>query len=353
MRRILIVLLLAVLLAGGALAEEPLIETSEMTQELPSEVQSALSDVSPTDTVNFWGKCREMLQSTLKHSGAAWREALRLCGVVLAVVLLCALAGQAQYNAAVCAVGALGLCAAATGSFRTMLTLAADTVQTVTDYNGCLLPVMASAAAMSGGLTAASALYTGTMVFAELLMQLISKFLVPGVWFYLAIAGAEAALGSDTLSELREFAGWLISKSLKVVLTVFTVYMSLTGVVSGSSDALAVKATQAAAGMVPVVGGILSDASESLLVSAKLLKHSAGVFGMLAVLAVCLAPLLRTGVQYLLLKLTAAAAGTVGLKPHVKLVKSFSTAMGYLLAMNGACALMSVISVVCFLRVAA
>ena len=74
---------------------------------------------------------------------------------------------------------------------------------------------------------------------------------------------------------------------------------------------------------------------------------------MLAVLAICIAPFLRVGIQYLLLKLTAAVSGTVGLPPHVKLVKNFSSAMGYLLAMNGTCALMSLICVACFLRVAA
>ena len=83
-----------------------------------------------------------------------------------------------------------------------------------------------------------------------------------------------------------------------------------------------------------------------------MLKNSVGVFGMLAVLAVCLTPFLRVGVQYLMLKLTAAVSGTVGLPSHVKLIKHFSSAMGYLLAMNGACALMALICVVCFLKVA-
>jgi len=36
---------------------------------------------------------------------------------------------------------------------------------------------------------------------------------------------------------------------------------------------------------------------------------------------------------------------------QVKLVKHAATAMGYLLAMTGACALMLLISVVCFLKV--
>ena len=143
-----------------------------------------------------------------------------------------------------------------------------------------------------------------------------------------------------------------ISFCLRVVLFVFTGYLTVTGVISGSADAAAVRATKAAvSGMVPVVGSILSDASETLLASASALKSSMGVFGMLAVLAICLAPFLKIGAQYLLLKGTAAVSGTIGMPQQVKLVKHAATAMGYLLAMTGACALMLLISVVCFLKV--
>lgn len=356
MKRFGLVLLLLALLTGSVFAQEPSepVDTSAMSEELPQEAQEALAGLSPASITDFWGNCKRLLVQALHGSNGAMKDGLCLCAILLAVITLCAVAKMASgsdLTGATTVVGALGLCAAAAGSFPAMISLAADTVQKITDYTGCMLPVMASAAAMSGGMSSATALYTGTVVFAELLMQLISRVLVPGVYFYLAIAGAEAALGSDTLSELREFVGWVVSKSMKIVLTAFTIYMALTGVVSGNSDALALKATKAAAGAVPVVGGIISDASESLLASAAMLKNSAGVFGMLAILALCLTPFLRVGVQYLMLKLTAAVSGTVGLTPHIRLIKHFSSAMGYLLAMNGACALMAFICVVCFLRV--
>ena len=82
-----------------------------------------------------------------------------------------------------------------------------------------------------------------------------------------------------------------------------------------------------------------------------MLKSTVGVFGMLAVLSICITPFLRVGLQYLLLKLTAAVSGTVGLRTHVALIKHFSTALGFLLGMCGVCAMLSLISVICFLKV--
>ena len=103
-------------------------------------------------------------------------------------------------------------------------------------------------------------------------------------------------------------------------------------------------------GVVPVVGGILSDASEAVLVSAGVVKNAVGVYGLVAVAAIAMGPFLRIGVQYLLLKLTAAVCGVFGNKRTAELVGDFSTAMGILLAMTGAVCLLLLISMVCFMK---
>lgn len=331
------------------------IGADSLVDELPDGAEEILADVDLTQGIDFWDKCKLLLYEALTGSDNSLRDALRLCAILLGVATLCSIVKMSsteEASPATTIVGALGICAACIGTFQSMISLASDTVQQMTDYSACFLPVMASACAMCGGMTSSSAIYAGTVLFAQVLMQLISKILIPMVYFYLAIATAESALSSITLKELREFVGWLVSKSLRIILYVFTGYMTLTGIISGTTDAAAVKATKAAmSGMVPVVGGIMSDASDTLLTSASILKNSVGVFGMLAVIAICLLPFLRVGMQYLMLKITAAVSGTVGMKPHVELIKNFSGAMGYLLAMNGACGLMMLISSVCFLKV--
>ena len=359
MKKIAVFLAVLLLLTAPVLAAEPtealsdVLGADELTQSLPDEAAEVLDGLSPDGTPDFRSGVRSILRAAAGGSGGALRSGLRLCAVLLAT--LCAvvrMSTQKDPVNAVSAVGALGICAACLGGMQSMISLASETVTRLSDYSACLLPVMASAMAMSGGTVSAGTLYAGTALFSGLLSRLIARLLLPGVSVYLVVAAAEAALADSLLSELREFVGWLISKSLRVVLFVFTGYLTVTGVISGSADAAAVRATKAAvSGMVPVVGSILSDASETLLASASALKSSMGVFGMLAVLAICLAPFLKIGAQYLLLKGTAAVSGTIGMPQQVKLVKHAATAMGYLLAMTGACALMLLISVVCFLKV--
>ncbi len=351
MRKIVIFLLLALFFALPAGATEE-IDISELEDGLSAEAEELMPDTQGAD---FLDGLKELFSNTVDKLSSPFRDSLHLCALLLCVTMLCSLvdlSGIKNGSLLIRASGAVGLCAVMAGSFQTMISLASDTVQQISDYGACLLPIMASATAMSGGLTSASALYVGTVLFSQLLLQLISKLLIPAVYFYLAIATAEAALGNEMLTELREFVGWVISKSLRVLLYLFIAYLTITGVISGKTDAAAVKATKAAvSGMIPVVGSILSDASETLLAGASIVKSSAGVIGMLAVLAICLLPFLRTGVQYLMLKTTASVSGAIGLKAHVGLLKQFSVAMGYLLAMCGAGGLLMLISTVCFMQV--
>lgn len=159
-------------------------------------------------------------------------------------------------------------------------------------------------------------------------------------------------MGDETLAKLRGLVGWVIGASLKTVLFAFTAYLAISGAISGSADATTVKAAKLTlSGVVPVVGSMLSDASETLVVSAGVLRNSIGVFGMLAVLALCAAPFLQTGLTYLVLKLTAAVAGVFDAGHLTKLADAIAGAAGYLTAMTGSCALMLLISLVSYIKV--
>ena len=103
-------------------------------------------------------------------------------------------------------------------------------------------------------------------------------------------------------------------------------------------------------GMVPVVGGILSDASEAVLVGAGVVKSGVGVYGLLAVISVVTVPFLKIGIQYLLLKVTAATVSIFSSKQTTELISDFSTALGMLLAATGTICLMLLISTVCFMK---
>lgn len=317
------------------------------------EVPEAGEDLMPENTDSFGDGLWELLQKAVRLIRPDLREASKVSLAVIAAVMMVSLLQSFSGSVKSVADMAGSLCIAAVLllSTNSLIRLGGETVTELSDYGKLLLPVMTAAMAAQGGVTSSAALYTGTAIFDSVLGSLIANLLVPMVYLFLALASANSAIGEELLKKMRDFVKWFVSWCLKTLLTVFTTYMSITGVVSGTTDAATLKATKVTiSSVVPVVGGILSDASEAVLVSAGLMKNAAGIYGILAVLAVFLEPFLRIGVHYLVLKLTAALCGVFGAKRMTELIGDFSTAMGLLLAMTGSACLMLLISTVCFLK---
>ncbi len=317
------------------------------------EVPKSGEEYMPEKTDSFGDGFFELLQSVLLHLRPDLAEASQVCLSVAAAVMIVSVLRTFSGGIKMAAdmAGTTAIAAVLLLNTNSMIRLGAETVAELSEYGKLLYPVMAAAMAAQGGVTASAALYTGTAIFDAVLSSLISNLMVPMVYLFLALAAANSAAGEDLLKKMRDLLKNAMSWCLKTVLTVFTTYMSITGVVSGTTDAAALKATKVTiSSVVPVVGGILSDASEAVLVSAGALKNTAGIYGILAVLAVFLEPFLRIGSHYLILKATAAVCGIFGSKEMTGLIEDFSTAMGLLLAMTGSVCLLLLISTVCFMK---
>ncbi len=317
------------------------------------QVPEAGAEQMPENTDSFGSGFLELLRNVLMTLQPGLREGLRvslsLVAAVMMVSLLRTCSGRVSTLAELS--GTVTIAAILLFSANSMIALGADTVREMSEYGKLLFPVLTTAAAAQGGVTTSAALYAGTVAVDAVTSSLIAKLLVPMVYLFLALATANSALEEEVLKKMRDLIKNVMSWCLKTVLTVFTTYMSITGVVSGTTDAVALKATRVTiSSVVPVVGGILSEASEAVLVSAGLAKNAAGIYGILAILAIFLEPFSRIGIQYLILKATAAVCGLFGSKRMMGLIEDFSSAMGLLLAMTGAACLLLLISTVCFLK---
>lgn len=325
---------------------------SAMEFTAPEAPESA-QELMPVQTESFGEGLWKVVTSALKQLRPELMEAGSVCLSLVAIVLLVSVlrglpSGGSGVLELVAALAIGGILLYRTGS---LVRLGADTVTELSEYGKLLMPVLTAALAAQGGTATSTALYTGTAVFDTLLSAAVAKLLVPMVYMFLALAVANSATGEDALKKIRDFVKWLMTWFLKIVLYIFTGFMGVTGVISGTADAAAVKATKLTiSGMVPVVGGILSDASEAVIVGAGVMKSAVGVYGLLAIAAVWITPFLKIGLQYLLLKATAALCGTFGVKRASDLIQDFSAAMGLLLAMTGTVCFFLLISTVCFMK---
>ena len=317
------------------------------------EVPDSGKDLMPSTTSSFGEGLLEVLQDAVGYFQPELRQAGGVCACVIGVVMVISILETIPGSrpGTVELAGTVAIAVLLLNTSDALVGLGTETVRQVSEYGKLLLPVMTAAMAAQGGITTASALYTGSAFFNSLLSGLIVSVLTPMVYLYLALSVCSSAVGEDTLKKLRDSVKGGMVWMLKTILYVFTGYIGITRVVSGTTDAVALKAAKLTiSGVVPVVGSILSDASEAVLVGAGTVKNAAGIYGLLAVLAVWLGPFVKIGTHYLMLKLTAGLCGIFGNKRMSELVNDFSTAMGFVVAMTGAVCLMLMISTVCFMK---
>lgn len=294
-----------------------------------------------------------LLETSAEAAGGILRSALRSGTLLVAVILLCGV-GETVFVTAgtgelpvISAVGALAVATVAVSDVNAMLGLGRATIGNLTTFANVLLPTVAAVTAATGAVTGAAVRQMASVLFSDLLVNLINGLLIPVLYAYLAASVAYAALGNEGLKRIGALMKWLVTTVLTTVMLTFVGYLSLSGVIAGSTDAMTVKATKfAISGAIPVVGGILSDAAETILASAGVLRGTVGVFGAVTILGICLLPVLRMAVHYLMYKLVAAVSATVGSGRVTGLVDQIGGAFGLMLGMTGACCLLLLVALV-------
>lgn len=326
----------------------------ELSDSLPEDAAALLEDVEPDEPADLLGEGTNILQKSVAQSGSFLKQSIRLMMRLLLVAVLCqvveAVSGESG-NRITSAAGTLAVTALCIVDVKTMIGLGASTMAQLSDFSAVLLPVMASTAAASGAISGAGASYAIAVFLSNILVRVSNGVIIPALYALIGLAVADAAIRQERLKQLREFLSVLIKNGMKAIVYLYVGLLSVTGVLSGSTDAATLKAAKTTIStMVPVVGSIISGAAETVLSGAALLRNAVGTFGMLAVLAMFLTPFLRIGINYLILKVSSALCGVLGSK-LTGMLDTVSTVTGLLLGMIGSCALMTLLSCCCFLKV--
>lgn len=361
MRVFALALILCVLLAPCAQAARG--DWDDPSGELGlEELERAAGEYAPglaqDGGVDLNGGLRDLLDTGTDQVFGIFRTALRSGVLILVVVLFCALAegaadqGSATFRAAP-VVGVLAVCAVAVSDVNSLMGLGREAIGRMSGFGAVLIPTLAAAAAASGSPAGAAARQMATVLFSDVLIQLISKVLIPLTYAYVAASAIHCAVGNPGLKRIAKTLKGVVTGVLTAVMLAFVGYLSISGVIAGTTDALTVKTAKfAISGMVPVVGGVLSDAAETVLASAGILRNAVGIFGTLAILGICLGPFLHMGIHYLVYKLAAALSATISEGKVVELIDAIGGAFALELGMTACCAMLLLFCVISCLSAA-
>lgn len=338
---------LALCLSAGAAEADAQRERDEaaLRSAVAGEAQPYLADTDGQDVADSFAR---LLRNAAPDAKSAWAKAAGSLGTAAGIMILTAAArgfseaAGGAANDAVDMAGALGISAVLLRDFSGVLSLCRSALDGISVFSATLQPVLAAALSMGGSAVTATTLQVASMFAFDLVLRLIEGLLVPAVCVYLAVTVVDAAAGNGVLRGLAEGIGSLSAGALKLILTLFTAYLAVAGGVSGNVDRVALKTAKfAVSGAVPVVGGVMSDAAETVLSGAMLLRGSVGIFGMICVTAICLAPFVRAGACYLCFKAGAALLAPLCPDSLRRLLSGIGTGFGLLLGMlSAACTIL-------------
>lgn len=198
-------------------------------------------------------------------------------------------------------------------SIYNVLELARQTVAQMVDFMQALLPVLISLLAGVGAVTSA-ALFSPVMLFLTSMVSLLVKDVVLPLLFLTTVLECVNYLSNtyrlDNLASVFKQGGMVV---LSLALVVFIGVVTIQGVSGSVSDGIALRtAKYATATFIPVVGKMFSDTVELVMGASLLLKNTVGILGVLAVLMICVWPLLKILALIVVIKLTGALIQPMG-----------------------------------------
>ena len=327
--------------------------------DIPSDLYSAMPQGTEElvgedySAAGFSGAIGTMLETLGEKGKEILRSRLRGAASVLLVAVFCAAVGTVgEGTKFLPAAGGLAVTMLSAGSLEDLIGLGAGTISQLNRFSKVLLPTLAASAAVSGSPLSASMQQVTAVFLVGLVTSLISGLLLPLTYLYIGVLSAGSCLQEPRLAAIAKWLKGIVTWSLTTTLLLFTTYLSVAHVLTGATDAAAVKMTKTAiSASVPVVGSVISDAAETVLAGAALVKNTIGIYGVLVILAAVALPFLHLGIQYLLYKAAAFLSAAMGVPWLSKLIDGLGGAFGLVLGMTGGCAVLLLVSVLCFLRV--
>lgn len=328
---------------------------ADLPQRLPQNVQALLEELNlhtfdPTAYTDVGAEDVVGLLTELLYAQAAGPR--QTIGMLLGVILLCAL-----FSGLDGAVGSLSL----RRTYQGVAVLAAggtvlvplfslfsrvwETIQQVTVFLTAYVPVYGGILVAGGRVTGALSYQTALLAAVQLLLWLVRAVIFPVLLVSLAMGCVGSVSDGFCLERLSGTFHRTILWLLGLFSTLFSGLLSLQQMVAAAGDSLGGRMVKfSLSSFVPVVGGVLSEAYNTVMGCGSLLRSTVGAFGVLSVVLVLLPPLLSCVCWSVGLHLAGGAAALFGMTPLDTLCRTAAGAVKVLISVLAVFALLMILS---------
>ncbi|WP_028516403.1 stage III sporulation protein AE [Ruminococcus flavefaciens] len=322
MKRNVIIIIVTILLfvfavPVKAFAEEDTDVQNEILTQFDDVLQEYDIDYSPEELsgISFSGLVRDIAARTSSALGAPFK----LLGTILMVVVITSLlrsfgsgilGNSEKLYSMVCVITAVTVIA------EPLALIFAQTLETVKicgNFIAVYIPVFSGITAACGNIGSAGIYDISLLAASELIVQLVSCMLMPVLSAVTMLSVAGGAALKSNFSGAVQLMRKLITWGLTVSMTLFTGFLNLKCTVAAKADGAASKTVRfLISGLVPVVGGAVSDAYATVRSSFDIVRGTVGAGGCMVMLLMILPPVLHILVYRAVIWAGAAASDIFG-----------------------------------------
>ena len=277
----------------------------------------------------FADKLRAELQSSLGF-------AANLLALLFLNAFLCAVCSEEKIRNLIEISAACACAVMLAGGVDTLIAQTSQAMYRLSDYSKAALPVVYTAAAAGGAVSSSAVRYAAATLALDVMMSLAQKAVIPLIYAALALSLTNALFANPVLAAVEKLAFWAARTAMTGSALAFTAYLSMSALISTTVDAAAIKTARSViSGALPVVGGMISDASAAVLSAAAVVRSCTGVFGLVSVCAICAGPFAVLTARNFVFKAVAAAAESLQSPRLKELFSSIGKAAAMLMGLLG------------------
>lgn len=326
-----------------------------LLRELTPEVKKQLKDIGVTspswqelNSMSFFDIFGSIMNTIQQQSVTPLNCVVKIMGVVMLVALINSVKsslGSSSLTAVLNSVATLTVSIILIQPVCQTIEYSTTIIKLSADFMLIFIPVMAGIMLTMGQSLQAAGSYTMVMGAGTAVSQISNNILVPLLNTFLGISVVSGISQRVNLNGFCE----LINKVLKWVLTftmsVFTAILTMQSIISSSADSAGVKATRfAISSFVPLVGGALSEAYQTVRGCMGMLKSGVGVFAILATGTIYLPAIISCLLWLSAINIAIALAGVFDMGDIIKLLKSVTTVINSLIAILLCCMIIFIVS---------
>lgn len=209
-------------------------------------------------------------------------------------------------------------------NFSEVMVMAKLSVGRMVDFMQLLLPILLSLLIITGG--AASKIMFHPMILGtvNILGLIVEVLIFPLIYFSFIVSLLSNLSQRTELGKLAELGRQIITFIISASFTIFIGILTIYGL-SSKIDGLSIRTAKFAVDtLVPVVGGFLSDAVDTVIGSSAILKNGLGIVGLIVLVMIIMLPIIKVTVLLLIYSIIGALIEPIASSNIVKFFEDVS-----------------------------